>query len=234
MSDLITISGVRGYVDENGTAYLNLEDCARGLGFTETKGDYIRWQRVEGYLAEFGFSTSGERPEFIPENIFYRLAMKAKNETAEKFQAKVADEILPAIRKTGSYNAKPLSKLEILVQSAQALLDHERAIKQLSAAQNIQASRIEQLENKIEKRCTDDFLSQLVTPAQIGKMFEPSLSAQAINAKLRDAGLQWKVGGEWVATVEGKKYSSSEPIQLANGKMIYQLKWQRKVKDLIA
>ena len=42
-------------------------------------------------------------PDFIPENIFYRLAMKAKNETAEKFQALVADEIIPSIRKHGAY-----------------------------------------------------------------------------------------------------------------------------------
>jgi len=34
---------------------------------------------------------SGERV-VIPENIFYRLAMKAKNEAGEKFQALVADE----------------------------------------------------------------------------------------------------------------------------------------------
>lgn len=133
MNNLITISGVRGYIDEKGTAQLNLEDVARGLGFTETKGDYIRWQRVDGYLLELGFSTSGERPEFIPENIFYRLAMKAKNETAEVFQAKVADEILPAIRKTGTYSVKPMSQLEILAYSAQALLEHDKQIKQLSS-----------------------------------------------------------------------------------------------------
>ena len=30
--------------------------------------------------------------------------MKAKNEVAESFQAKVADEIIPSIRKTGSYS----------------------------------------------------------------------------------------------------------------------------------
>ena len=46
--------------------------------------EYIIWDRVLSYLTEFGFSTSGERPEFIPENIFYRLAMKAKNEFAEE------------------------------------------------------------------------------------------------------------------------------------------------------
>ena len=35
MNDLITIKNVRGYIDEKGTAFLNLEDVARGLGFTE-------------------------------------------------------------------------------------------------------------------------------------------------------------------------------------------------------
>lgn len=49
------------------------------------------------------FPTSWERPDFIPENVFYRLAMKAKNETAERFQAKVADEIIPSIRRHGAY-----------------------------------------------------------------------------------------------------------------------------------
>ena len=107
MNNLITVKNVRAYLDENGMAQINLEDAARGLGFTRDKNgtEYIIWDRVLGYLAEFGFHTCVERPEFIPENIFYRLAMKAKNETAETFQAMVADEILPSIRKTGGFRA---------------------------------------------------------------------------------------------------------------------------------
>ena len=133
MNNLMTISGVRGFIDETGTAQLNLEDCARGLGFTTvaTSGNaVVRWQRVENYLNDLKFSTSGERPEFIPENIFYRLAMKAKNEAAEKFQAKVADEILPQIRKTGSYT-KPMTALEILAAQSQALLEQDRRLNEL-------------------------------------------------------------------------------------------------------
>jgi len=108
MQNLITIHGVRGKI-ENGVAYLNLEDVARGLGFTTvaTSGnECVRWSRVEQYLTELGFNKNNEYlPDntFIPENIFYRLAMKAKNEVAEIFQAKVADEILPSIRKHGAY-----------------------------------------------------------------------------------------------------------------------------------
>jgi anti-repressor protein len=35
--------------------------------------------------------------------MFYRLAMKANNETAVAFQGKVADEVLPSIREHGAY-----------------------------------------------------------------------------------------------------------------------------------
>lgn len=113
MGGLITISGVTGYIDKDGVAQLNLENVARGLGFTTiaTSGnEVIRWNTVHKYLCDLGVATSCNGvdyrsmcPEFIPENIFYRLAMKAKNETAERFQAKVADEILPSIRKHGAY-----------------------------------------------------------------------------------------------------------------------------------
>jgi prophage antirepressor-like protein len=107
MNELTVIQSVRGYMKDD-TAYLNLEDVARGLGFTTvaTSGnECVRWARVEEYLNSFGYTISEPcQSAYIPENIFYRLAMKAKNETAEKFQALVADEILPSIRKTGSYS----------------------------------------------------------------------------------------------------------------------------------
>ena len=111
---VITVLDVRGY-EKNGVAYLHIEDVARGLGFTTvaTSGnECVRWNRVEGYLSDLKFiptSGDGENPHdyYIPENIFYRLCMKAKNEVAEAFQAKVADEIIPAIRKTGFYAVRP-------------------------------------------------------------------------------------------------------------------------------
>ena len=103
---IMNISGVSCY-EKDGTAYLNLEAVARGLGFTQTKNgvEYVKWERVSAYLSELGFSPEVGKDGYIPENIFYRLAMKAKNETAEKFQALVADEIIPTIRRTGGYVA---------------------------------------------------------------------------------------------------------------------------------
>lgn len=138
---LITVSGVTGYIDENGTAMLNLENVARGLGFTEKKPDgtdYIRWSRVEGYLREFNFATSGEGgylPDntFIPENIFYRLAMKASNKTAIDFQCKIADEILPSIRKTGTYSVKSMTQAELIFGLAQCNVELEKKVLTLDS-----------------------------------------------------------------------------------------------------
>ena len=52
--------------------------------------------------------------------------MKASNQTAVAFQMKVANEILPSIRKTGSYAPKQMSQAEILAGLAQVTVEIER------------------------------------------------------------------------------------------------------------
>lgn len=157
MNDLVKIKNVRGYLGKDGTAYLNLEDISRGLGFTQGKDgkEYVRWETVYRYLEEIGFkypldsSQLAGKAEFIPENIFYRLAMKAKNEVAEKFQTLIADEILPQIRKTGTYVAnKPLTALEALRQTVDALTEQAQRIDKVEATQQaIKAAVIAEPDN---------------------------------------------------------------------------------------
>lgn len=144
-NNLVCISGVRGY-EEDGVAYLHIEDSARGLGFEKTENkngveyNSIRWAIVEGYLQDFGFrqeAVENGKPHdyYIPENIFYRLCMKAKNEVAEKFQAKVADEIIPSIRKTGSYGVTQVSRkdqLYLAIIHAESEEERADALKELA------------------------------------------------------------------------------------------------------
>lgn len=136
MNEVMTIQGVECYELE-GVAYLKLEAVARGLGFTQTQTkngtEYtsIRWERVEQYLSEFGFPQKWGKDDFIPENVFYRLAMKAKNCAAEEFQAKIADEIIPAIRKTGGY-LTPAAENRLLAEF-QKLADRVTALEDMVA-----------------------------------------------------------------------------------------------------
>lgn len=145
---VLNIDGVDCY-EQDGTAYLKLEAVARGLGFVQEKNnvEYVRWDRVEGYLSEIGFPHLWGKDDFIPENIFYRLAMKAKNEVAEKFQAKVADEIIPSIRKHGGYIAgqESMTDDELLEK---AILVAQRKIAERDKIIAQKQERIEQMKPK--------------------------------------------------------------------------------------
>ena len=55
-------------------------------------------------MSEFDFPKEVGKDDFIPENMFYRLVWKSRDENALVFQSKVADEILPSIRKQGFYS----------------------------------------------------------------------------------------------------------------------------------
>lgn len=151
MSELqiMTFKGVRGYVDADGVAQLNLEDVARGLGFTEWKNgkEYVMWRGVDRYLGlsaevpkdDNGVSpTCGGRPEYISEPIFYLLSMKAENETARAFQRTIAYDVLPAIRKHGVYATaetaeRLMSDPDFMIKTFTALKEERAKRKELEA-----------------------------------------------------------------------------------------------------
>lgn len=165
MTDIITIKGVRGYLDATGTAQLNLEDVSRGLGFTQEKSgiEYVKWERVESYLTELGFPHKWGKGDFIPENIFYRLAMKAKNEVAQVFQGLIADEILPSIRKTGGYIAgqQDMTPEELMAKAMkvadQILAARDARIANLTVQNQIMAPKADYFDELVERNTLTNF-----------------------------------------------------------------------------
>ena len=160
------VGGVRAY-EKDGVAYLHIEDVARGLGFTEQKDgvEYVRWRTVDTYLSNLAFATSCENGNphdyYIPENIFYRLCMKARNEIAEAFQAKVADEIIPSIRKHGVYATEDFIQKSIedpdWAISMLLQVKHEREKRALAEAQRDEAIRTKAwIGTKRESTCMNE------------------------------------------------------------------------------
>ena len=100
---------VRTVLNSDGSISINAEDIIFGLGWTTvaTSGNEVgRWSRVNTYCKELGFDKEITKDSFIPESLCYMLAMKANNDTALKFQRWLALEVIPAIRKTGTYSVK--------------------------------------------------------------------------------------------------------------------------------
>lgn len=144
MNNLVEIKNVRGYVSEEGVAFLNLEDVARGLGFIQMKNgkEYVRWETIKRYLSDLSYFPSSWENNFIPENVFYKLCMKANNDVARAFQDLVCDEILPSIRKNGGYMVAKENETDEEILS-RALLIAQKAIEKRDI-------RISELEKKIE------------------------------------------------------------------------------------
>lgn len=212
---IISIDGVECY-EKDGTAYLKLETVARGLGFTTTQNisgkEYtnVRWNRVDEYLKEIGFATCGKRPDFIPENVFYRLAMKAKNEVAEKFQAKVADEIIPSIRKHGIYATDNVID--------QILDNPDFGIELLTKLKEERAARVE----AERKNAILMHVNKTYTMTEIAKEIGMK-SAIQLNKLLAEKKIQYQVNGTWVmySRYSDLGYEEIKQEVLDSGKVIY-------------
>ena len=226
MNEIMSINGMECY-EQDGTAYLKLETVARGLGFTQTQNkngvEYmsIRWETVNRYLDEIGFPNKLGKGTFIPENIFYRLAMKAKNETAEKFQALVADEIIPSIRKTGGYHvSENPEQIKLEAQKARAeamLLNAKNRTFQtiMSAVQDknlspiaIQVFGLKGLESVFGVD-VGNYLPQIektYTATEIGKMF--GISANKVGSLANKNGMKTEEYG--IVVMDKSKYSKKE------------------------
>ena len=96
---------VRTVLNEDGSISVNAEDTAIGFGWVqEKKGKiYPRWETLNGFCVDLGFPNKLGKDDYIPESLYYLLGMKANNERAQKYQRWLAMEVLPTLRKTGSY-----------------------------------------------------------------------------------------------------------------------------------
>lgn len=201
MNEIIKISNVNGYV-KNGIAYLKLEDVARGLGITQLKNEkeYVRWDRVKEYLNEISFPTCGEN-DFIPENIFYKLCMKANNDTARKFQDLVCDEILPSIRKHGMYATeetidKILNDPDFGIKLLTNLKEEKEKNKQLELENKVKDQQISELQPKASYYDLVLQCKGLASVSVIAKDF--GLTARCLNTLLHEWKIQYKQGFIWL------------------------------------
>lgn len=107
---------VRTIKNDDGSISINAEDAARGFGWTRvaTSGnDVVRWERINGYIKEYDESCPQVGTgDYIPESMFYLLGMKASNEKAKKFQKWLAVDVIPDIRRTGSYSTNSITEYD--------------------------------------------------------------------------------------------------------------------------
>lgn len=128
--------GELGVLEVNGKPYFPATACAKALGY-KRPADAIT-AHCKGSVKYRVLTNGGEQElKFIPEGDLYRLITHSKLPAAERFEKWVFDEVLPTIRRTGSYGSQ-----------AAMLGAMERMMTSFTAAMDSILMRLERLENQ--------------------------------------------------------------------------------------
>lgn len=121
--------------------YFVATDIANALGYTNPRDAVLR--HCKGVVKRDTPTSSGtQQMSYINEGDVYRLIMRSKLPSAERFESWVMDEVLPSIRKNGGY-----------IAGQETMTDDELLAKALMVANNKIAERdriIEHQKAKIE------------------------------------------------------------------------------------
>ncbi len=115
-------SNVRIFV-ESGEPWFCAADVCKSLGYANTPDALKKHCSEDGIAKRDTIDSLGrnQSSSFIDERNLYRLVMRSKLPSAEKFQDWVCGEVLPSIRKTGKYS----------VAQPQLPQDYKEALRQL-------------------------------------------------------------------------------------------------------
>lgn len=180
---------------ENGEALFNAETVAKSLGIVQVAksgNEVVRWERVNKYLKLA--SPQVGMGDYIPEAMVYKLAFKASNALAEKFQDWLATEVLPAIRKHGGYLTT--EKVEEALLNPDVLINLATQLKEERTGRLIAEQRVMELQPKADYYDTILKSDKLMPINLIAKNY--GMSATKMNKLLHEFGVQYKQGGAWL------------------------------------
>ena len=185
---------IRTRMNDDGSICMNAEDVARGFGWSRMKDgkEYVMWDRFNGFCEEFNFPHKCGKNDYIPESLFYLLGMKANNDTAKRFQSWLAIDVIPEIRKNGTY-----SMPTILTERDKVLLEMdivERTSKILNLNDN---SKLICLHNLLENHNIPTNIlpqyteskGQLLPATELLKRNNVNMSAIKFNKLMMEQGL---------------------------------------------
>lgn len=190
---------VRVLRDDKGEPWFVAKDVAETLGYVRAR-DAIS-QHCKGAVKHRLLTSGGEQElTIIPERDVYRLVMRSKLEGAEKFEEWVVGEVLPAIRKTGSYSLqpKPMTQIELILATAQVLADVEKRLvateeynKQVQGAVAAIESDLEDVKNtNILDHCPTHAESITAIRERMNKLY--GLSMKVVDEVMRQSPLSLK------------------------------------------
>lgn len=144
-------------IEIDGKPYFVATDVATALGYVNPRKAVN--DHCKGVTKRDTPTSSGvQSMSYINEGDLYRLIMKSKLPSAEKFESWVMDEVLPTIRKTGGYR-KPMSTAEQIKLLAlgntelnERVSDVEKKIDSLENDMPLYGCEIDDIKNHVNRK----------------------------------------------------------------------------------
>lgn len=187
----------------DGKVYFPATDCAKMLGYSNTKDAikrHCRWV-VKHDLPHPQNEKKVIQKNFIPEGDLYRLIVKSQLPAAEQFERWVFDEVLPDIRKHGMYASESLlddilKNPDLGIKLFTEYKEAKEEAKKLKLANAQQKQIIGELQPKASYYDLVLQNKSVVPISIIAKDY--GLSARKLNAILHELGVQFKMGKTWL------------------------------------
>lgn len=228
------------------------KDLAECLGYADTFGALKK--HVDDEDKQNCQNDSFESPRgltVVNESGMYSLALFSKLPTAKPFRRWITSEVVPSIRKTGSYSVKQdMPKLTPNPKYRSRMIG--TAIRDIGkTAESME--KVFGVRHSMALNCATDLIGSaygfdstplklLIPPEEQPDSLNPTklgtelggISANKVNKLLEKMGFQFKVGGDWKLTDEGKQYGSNIPYtNPKSGHKGFQIMWSEKVIPLL-
>jgi len=179
----------------------------------------------------------------INESGLYKLVLKSRKHEAIKFQDWITSEVLPSIRKTGSYNVNKVSTdLEKKRMTQQVIMFLSEDIEELKIKNNILLEKNEVQTKEIKEKDTTINLLSSTKKHYITSEIAKELgfrSAIAFNKKLYADGIQYKRNGTWMLSAKYTgceyEYMKQTIMNYSDGSSftVYSLMWTQKGREFL-
>lgn len=216
----------------NDQLMFDAETVAKSVGLVSSSKGYInvRWNRVNEYINSAKSGRKIKSGDFITEPQMYRLAIKANNKTAERFQDWVTNEVLPSIRKHGAYMTD--EKIEEALLNPDTIINLATQLKNEREGRLIAEQQVKEFQPKVSYY--DKVLSNdaLMTISLIAKDY--GMSGAGMNKLLHELGVQYRQGGTWLLYAKyqrtGWTHSETKMVPRKDGteKAVLNTKWTQK------
>ena len=129
--------GELGVLTIDGKEYFPATQCAIILGY-KRPADAISAHCKGSVKHRLPTSGGTQEVKYIPEGDLYRLIVRSKLPSAEKFERWVFDEVIPELRRTGSYGSN-INLKEVIAKTATAVVSE--VMKQIIPVTNPETIR---------------------------------------------------------------------------------------------